>query len=74
MKHFKYKKIHFAVPLNDITTNGKHFFMICNMLDSMLQIILVQGKSHLRRNNSKIGTLFVKPIMVGECFYVPNYH
>lgn len=73
MKHFKYKKIHFVVPINDIVTEGNHFFTICNMLDSMLQIILAHGKVTRRRNTSKIGTLFAKPILVGECFNVPNH-
>lgn len=26
MKHFKYKKIHFVVLINDIVAEGNHFF------------------------------------------------
>lgn len=44
MKHFKYKKIHFVVLINDIVAEGNHFFMICNILLSMLQILPTQSK------------------------------
>lgn len=73
MKHFKYKKIHFVVLQNYIVTQGNHFFIICNMLNAMLQIILSQGKvtseetpaklAHYLQNQSWFGIVLISLII-----------